>query len=226
MSSKEELLISANTEEEISCCDILNEDFSTENTNKKTLDVPEKTSFTRGDTKKENRAREGVPPRDITGWKWGLVVFSVLSSTFIFALDNSIVADIQPVIVTHFDDVDTLSWLSVAFLIGAAGTNLVWGKIFGQFNAKWTYTICVVIFEAGSALCGGAPRTNVLIIGRALCGVGGSGMYVGVMTLLAATTTIHQRPMYVGGTGVTWGLGTVLGPIVGGAFTDSSRKGS
>jgi hypothetical protein len=200
MSSKEELLISANTEEEISCCDILNEDFSTENTNKKTLDVPEKTSFTRGDTKKENRAREGVPPRDITGWKWGLVVFSVLSSTFIFALDNSIVADIQPVIVTHFDDVDTLSWLSVAFLIGAAGTNLVWGKIFGQFN--------------------------VLIIGRALCGVGGSGMYVGVMTLLAATTTIHQRPMYVGGTGVTWGLGTVLGPIVGGAFTDSSRKGS
>jgi len=47
-------------------------------------------------------------------------------------------------------------------------------------------------------------------------------MYVGVMTLLAATTTIHERPMYVGGTGLTWGLGTVLGPIIGGAFTDSS----
>jgi len=100
MSSKEELLISANTEEEISCSEISSEDFFTKNTYKQTLDVSEKTSFTRGDTKKENRAREGVPPRDISGWKWGVVVFSVLSSTFLFALDNSIVADVQPVIVT------------------------------------------------------------------------------------------------------------------------------
>jgi MFS family permease len=47
-------------------------------------------------------------------------------------------------------------------------------------------------------------------------------MYVGVMALLAATTTMHERPIYVGGTGLTWGLGTVLGPIIGGAFTDGS----
>jgi MFS family permease len=47
-------------------------------------------------------------------------------------------------------------------------------------------------------------------------------MYVGVMTLLAATTTMHERPMYIGGTGLTWGVGTVLGPIIGGAFSTSS----
>jgi MFS family permease len=62
---------------------------------------------------------------------------------------------------------------------------------------------------------------DALIIGRAICGIGGSGMYVGVMTLLAATTTIHERPMYVGSSGLTWGLGTVLGPIIGGGFSDS-----
>ncbi|GFF55161.1 putative HC-toxin efflux carrier TOXA [Aspergillus udagawae] len=162
------------------------------------------------------------PPREISGWKWFLVVLAIYSSQFLFALDNTIVANVQPVIVSDFKSVEKLPWISVAFLIGAAGTNLIWGKVFGQFNAKWTYILSVFVFEVGSAVCGAAPNMNALIIGRAICGVSGSGMYVGLMTLLAATTTIHERPMYVGGGGFIWGVGTVLGPIVGGAFTDSS----
>ncbi|GFF50623.1 putative HC-toxin efflux carrier TOXA [Aspergillus udagawae] len=162
------------------------------------------------------------PPREISGWKWFLVVLAIYSSQFLFALDNTIVANVQPVIVSDFKSVEKLPWISVAFLIGAAGTNLIWGKVFGQFNAKWTYILSVFVFEVGSAVCGAAPNMNALIIGRAICGVSGSGMYVGLMTLLAATTTIHERPMYVGGGGFIWGVGTVLGPIIGGAFTDSS----
>jgi hypothetical protein len=229
MSSKENLPTSGvNKEEAITTSNSSNKDFLTAPLNKETQDVSEKTSITGQDTDNDTEKQEldtaadEVPPRDITGWKWAVVVAAILSSTFLFALDNTIVADVQPVIVTRFDAVSKLSWLSVAFLIGAAATNLVWGKVFGQFNAKWTYILCVTLFEAGSALCGGAPTINALIVGRAICGVGGSGMYVGVMTLLSVTTTIHERPMYVGGTGLTWGLGTVLGPIIGGAFTDSS----
>ncbi|TVY20068.1 Efflux pump patC [Lachnellula arida] len=188
-----------------------------------TQDISENTSTISLDNEKQQvETAEEVPPRNISGVRWVIVVLAILSSTFLFALDNTIVADIQPVIVTHFDAVGKLTWLSVAFLIGAASTNLIWGKIFGQFNAKWMYIFCVTLFELGSAVCGAAPSIDALIIGRAICGVGGSGMYVGVMTLLAATTTIHERPMYVGGTGLTWGLGTVLGPIIGGAFSDSS----
>ncbi|CAG8953680.1 hypothetical protein HYFRA_00006569 [Hymenoscyphus fraxineus] len=198
-----------------------------------TLNIPNHSIFNNSEgtpLNEDKAAREhGVtgttaqgPPRDIGGIRWAIVVLSILSSTFLFALDNTIVADIQPVIVTQFNSVAKLTWLSVAFLIGAASTNLFWGKIFGQFNAKWMYIFCVLLFEVGSAVCGAAPTMDALIIGRAICGVGGSGMYVGVMTLLAATTTIHERPMYVGGTGLTWGLGTVLGPIIGGAFVESS----
>jgi MFS family permease len=59
-------------------------------------------------------------------------------------------------------------------MFSAAATNLILGKIFGQFNAKWTYILCVLLFELGSAICGAAPSIDALIIGRAICGVAGS----------------------------------------------------
>lgn len=162
------------------------------------------------------------PPRDIHGPKWFLVVVSILSSIFLFALDNTVVADIQPAIIERFGELNKLPWLSVAFLLGAASTNLIWGKIYGHFNAKWTYILNVFLFELGSAICGAAQSMDMMIVGRAICGIGGVGMYTGVMTLLSVTTTISERPMYLGSTGLMWGIGTVLGPIVGGAFTNSS----
>jgi hypothetical protein len=154
---------------------------------------------------------EEVSPRDVHGWKWVLVVLSIFSSIFLFSLDNTVVADVQPVIVETLGEVDKLPWLSVGFLLGAASTNLIWGKIYSQFNGKWAYLGCVLFFEVGSAICGGANDMNTLIIGRVLCGVSGSGMYVGVMTLLSVTTTIQERPMYVGATGLMWGIGKSSG---------------
>ncbi|KAJ5525432.1 MFS drug efflux transporter [Penicillium frequentans] len=162
------------------------------------------------------------PPRDIQGWKWIAVVLAILSSTFLFALDNTITANIQADIVRDFEAVNKLSWISVGLVMSASATVLLWGKIFFQFNTKWTYIISVAIFEVGSAVCGSAPSMDALIVGRVLCGIGGSGLYCGVITLLAATTTLQERPMYVASTGMTWGLGMVLGPIVGGGFSQSS----
>jgi MFS family permease len=196
--------------------------------NTASIDTSEKASAT-GDESFEQQAEPlepkqdaQMPAREISGWKWVVVIAAIYSSQFLFALDNTIVANVQPVIVNEFDAVDKLSWLSVSFLIGAAGTNLAWGKAYAQFNAKWTYIGCVLFFEIGSAICGAAPTIDAFIIGRAICGVSGAGMYVGLMTLIAVTTTMHERPMYVSGGGLVWGIGTVLGPIVGGAFTDSS----
>ncbi|KAF7554592.1 hypothetical protein G7Z17_g2759 [Cylindrodendrum hubeiense] len=161
-------------------------------------------------------------PRDITGWKWSLAVAAVLSSIFLYALDNTIVAAVQPIIVTEFNSVDKLPWLSVAFLLGATATNMIWGRMYTQFNSKWLYVFNVGLFEVGSAICGAAPSMDVLIVGRAICGVSGSGLYVGVMSLIAVTTTMAERPLYISATGLTWGLGIVLGPVVGGGFSESS----
>jgi MFS family permease len=188
-------------------------------------DVSEQTSIS-GTIDVEEKASEvvvsEVSPRDVHGVRWAIVVVAILSSVFLFALDNTIVAVVQPAIVAEFSEIQKLPWLAAAFTLSAAAMNLIFGKIYGQFNAKWTYLISTFLFELGSAICGAAPSMNALIIGRAVCGVGGMGMYIGVMTLLSVTTTITERPMYIGSTGLMWGIGTVLGPIVGGAFVESS----
>ncbi|KAH0438209.1 hypothetical protein CcaCcLH18_03476 [Colletotrichum camelliae] len=161
------------------------------------------------------------PVRTVTGIRWIIVVFAILSSTFLFALDNTIVADVQPQIVLQFDAITDIAWLAVAFIMAATSTNLLFGQLYSHLKPKWLYIGSVVVFEVGSAVCGAAPTMNALIVGRALCGLGGVGMYLGVMTLIAATTTIQERPAYLASIGLTWGLGTVLGPVVGGAFADS-----
>ncbi|TRX96508.1 hypothetical protein FHL15_002780 [Xylaria flabelliformis] len=163
-----------------------------------------------------------VSPRKATGLSWILIVISILSSAFLFALDNTIVADIQPAVVRDFQSVDKLTWLPVAFLLGASSTNLLWGQYYAYFDAKPLYIICVLIFEVGSAVCGAAPNMNALIVGRTICGLGGAGMYTGVLVLLSVQTTEQERPVYLGFTGLAWGLGTILGPIIGGSFTNSS----
>jgi len=100
--------------------------------------------------------------------------------------------------------------------------SLLTGQIYSNFDAKAIYLICVVLFDVGSAVCGAAPNINALIIGRAICGLGGSGAYAGVMIILSVMTDVSERAAYLGTTGLTWGTGVVLGPIIGGALTNSS----
>lgn len=172
--------------------------------------------------KQEHRPKAEDPPRDITGWKWAVASSAMLFSIFLYALDGTIVAVIQATIVNEFDALGDLAWNNVGFLLGATATVMFWGQVYSQFNSKWVYLFNVVVFEAGSAVCGAAPNMDALIVGRCICGVGGAGLYVGVFTLIAATTTMAERPLYVSGTGLTWGLGTVLGPVVGGALEQSA----
>ncbi|TGO61697.1 hypothetical protein BCON_0025g00240 [Botryotinia convoluta] len=125
-------------------------------------------------------------------------------------------------IVEEFDEVGKLTWVSVAFMLGATGTNLILGKAYGTFDAKYVYIFTTLIFEVGFAVCGGAPNMNALIVGRAICGLGGIGMYIGVMTVMSENTSKAERPVYLGLIGIFRGIGIVVGPFIGGAFADSS----
>lgn len=76
------------------------------------------------------------------------------------------------------------------------------------------------IFEGGSLICGIAPNSKTLIVGRAIAGLGAAGLSVGGTTLVSFTVPPAKRPMMMGIIGMTYAIAAVLGPLLGGAFTD------
>jgi MFS family permease len=159
-------------------------------------------------------------PRNIHGWKWATAYSAMLSTTLLFALDNTIVANIQPAIINDFGHLELLSWIGTGFALGTMFI-LLWGKVYGVFNIKWVYIFNIFLFEAGSALCGATPNMTALIIGRVVAGIGGSGMYSGTLTYVSVLSNDQEKPAYLAGSTVVWGIGSVLGPVVGGAFAAS-----
>ncbi|KAF2498757.1 putative MFS drug efflux transporter [Lophium mytilinum] len=161
-------------------------------------------------------------PRSVHGIPWVVVTVTILSTVFVYSMDNTIVALIQPRILNTLGHIELLPWIQVGFSIVAVSMNLTWGKLFSQFNGKTLFCFFVFIFMVGSAVCGAAPSMNAFIVGRALTGVGGSGIYMGGIMVLSALTDAVERPMYISYVGMMWCLGTSLGPIIGGVFADSS----
>jgi MFS family permease len=123
------------------------------------------------------------------------------------------VADIQPAILNQFGQISLLPWIGVGFAL-ATTCVLPWGKAYGVFNAKYLYLFNIILFEVGSAICGSAPNMTALILGRVIAGVGGSGMYSGTLSFVAMLTSLRERPIYMAGSTVIWGIGSVLGPVV------------
>jgi hypothetical protein len=120
--------------------------------------------------------------RTVSGFCWFLIVSAILGSTFLYALDNTVVADVGVNVVQTLGEIEKLPWLGTAFTLSSMSTILVWSKIYALFDAKTLYLTSSIIFEVGSALCGAAPTMNSMIVGRAIAGVGASGIYIGSLT--------------------------------------------
>lgn len=99
---------------------------------------------------------------------------------------------------------------------------LLFGRVYGLFNIKTLVITSFALFEIGSALCGAAPSMNALIVGRVIAGIGGAGMYVGALSYISAFGQGTKLPLYNAMIGLSWGIGAILGPIIGGAFSVSN----
>jgi len=71
------------------------------------------------------------------------------------------------------------------------------GKLFGLYDIKALFIGSLALFETGSALCGAAPTMDAFIVGRAICGIGAMGMFIGTMDILSVFTTVSERPVYI-----------------------------
>jgi MFS family permease len=160
--------------------------------------------------------------RPIHGLRWVLTMASLYSFALLYGLDTTIAADIQPAIVKRLGHVQKLAWIGAGFPLGSVATILPLGYAYSLFDLKKLVLLSIFTFEAGSAVCGAAPTMDVLIVGRVIAGIGGAGMYLGALNFVGVFTTLRERSLYNALIGMIWGLGTILGPIVGGLFAEKS----
>jgi MFS family permease len=94
--------------------------------------------------------------------------------------------------------------------------------MYSFFSIKWVYLVAISIFELGSLICGAAPSSSALIVGRAIAGLGSAGVFSGALIIVAYSVPLRQRPMYSGAIGAMYGIASVAGPLLGGVFTDKA----
>ncbi|KAJ7200968.1 major facilitator superfamily domain-containing protein [Mycena rebaudengoi] len=154
------------------------------------------------------------------GIKLVLLTVALCLSVFLVALDDTIIATAIPKITDQFQSLDDVGWYGSSYLLAAAATQLLFGKFYTFLPIKWVYITAVMVFEVGSALCGAAPNSEALIVGRAIAGLGSAGIFTGALIIVAHSVPLTKRPMYTGMIGAMYGIASVAGPLMGGAFTD------
>ncbi|TWF87737.1 MDR family MFS transporter [Streptomyces capillispiralis] len=145
---------------------------------------------------------------------------ALLLGLLLAALDQTIVATALPTIVSELGGLAHLSWVVTAYLLASTAATPLWGKLGDQYGRKKLFQTAIVIFLVGSALCGAAQDMPQLIAFRALQGLGGGGLIVLSMAIVGDLVPPRERGRYQGLFGAVFGATSVLGPLLGGLFTE------
>lgn len=149
-------------------------------------------------------------------WALGALMLTMLLA----ALDQTIVSTALPTITSDLGGLNELSWVVTAYLLTATASTPIWGKLSDLYGRKLMLQISVVIFVVASAMAGLSQNMAELIATRALQGLGGGGLMVLVMAVIADLIPPRERGRYVGLFGGVFGIASVIGPLLGGFFTE------
>ncbi|MET9143685.1 DHA2 family efflux MFS transporter permease subunit [Streptomyces sp. NPDC004042] len=144
---------------------------------------------------------------------------ALLLGMLLAALDQTIVSTALPTIVSDLGGLEHLSWVVTAYLLASTAATPLWGKLGDQYGRKKLFQTAIVIFLIGSALCGMARNMPELIAFRAVQGLGGGGLMVLSMAIVGDVVPPRDRGRYQGLFGAVFGATSVLGPLLGGLFT-------
>ncbi|RYC65944.1 hypothetical protein CHU98_g259 [Xylaria longipes] len=166
----------------------------------------------------DDDSEQRFQPKSFKFWS---IIISIFLALFLVALDRTIIGTATPQITQEFHSLGDIGWYGSAYQLTTAASQLLFGRVYKFYEIKRTFIITVVLFEIGSAICGAAPNSIVFIVGRAIAGLGGAGIFSGVTIIMITMVPLRKRPMFQGLFGTIFGLASVLGPLVGGALTDA-----
>ena len=148
------------------------------------------------------------------------VIFAGLMLVMLLgALDATILATALPTIVADLGGLDRIGWVVTAYLLTQTVSTPVYGRLGDLYGRKRVLQLAILIFLAGSALCGMAGSMVQLIVFRAIQGLGGGGLIVTTQAVVADVVTPRERGKYQGFLGAGFGIASVAGPLLGGFFT-------
>jgi EmrB/QacA subfamily drug resistance transporter len=149
------------------------------------------------------------------------VISALMLTLLLAALDQTIVSTALPKIASDLHGLSKYSWVATAYLLTSAVSTPLYGKISDMFGRKKIFQIAIGIFLVGSILCGISQNMNELIIARGIQGLGAGGLMTLVLTIIGDVVPPRQRGRYQGYFGAVFAVSSVIGPLLGGLFTDS-----
>ncbi|GAB3927783.1 hypothetical protein GCM10011575_10770 [Microlunatus endophyticus] len=162
------------------------------------------------------------PAPERTGNRHLVPIFAgLLVAMFLAALDQTIFSTALPTIVGDLHGVNHMLWVTTAYLVAATIMMPIYGKLGDLVGRKSLLIFALSVFVGGSFVGALAGDMTVLIIGRAIQGIGGGGLMLLAQATIADVVPARERGRYMGVMGAVFGLSSVVGPLLGGWFTES-----
>jgi MFS family permease len=154
---------------------------------------------------------------------FGMVMTSIalMSGIFLVALDANILATAIPQITSDFHSLDHVAWYGAVYALCKMVFQPTFGRLSSLFPLKVVYYVAVALIAIGSIIAAAAPSSEVLIVGRAVQGWGGAGIFSTVMTMGSFVVSKQRMPFFISVLGSMYVVASILGPIIGGVFADS-----
>ncbi|MCS5478757.1 MFS transporter [Corynebacterium sp. YIM 101645] len=150
----------------------------------------------------------------------GLIFGALLLTMLMSSLGQMIFSTALPTIVGELGGVNHMSWVISAFMVTMTIAMPIFGKLGDMVGRKWLYIFGIAVFVLGSTMGGFAQSMELLIVARAIQGFGAGGMMISSQAIVAEVVPARQRGKYMGVMGAMFGVSSVLGPVLGGWFTD------